>query len=114
MTGFLLRIIINALALFWITTHVPGIFVDTLGSTLVGALILGLANAVVRPLFLRPPRRTRPALLWAITVAINVLLTIIMVRTLPGVQVHSLAAALAAWVLLVVLSGTLTRVIHDR
>lgn len=114
MTGFLLRIIINALALFWITTHIPGIFVDTLGSTLVGALILGLANAVVRPLFMRPTRRSRPAMVWAITVGINVILTVIMARTLPGVQVHGLAAALAAWVLLAALSGTLTRVIQDR
>lgn len=114
MTGFLLRIIINALALFWITTHIPGIFVDTLGSTLIGALLLGLANAVVRPLFMRRSRRLRPALLWTITVGINVVLTVIMVRILPGVQVHGLAAALAAWVLLTVLSGTLTRVIQDR
>lgn len=114
MTGFLLRIIINALALVWIATHIPGIFVDTLGSILVGAAVLGLANAVVRPLFTHRERPLRPAALWSVTVGLNVILTLIMARTLPGVQVHGLAAALAAWTLLTVLSGTLTRIIQDR
>ena len=36
MAGFLLRILINAVILFAVVAKLPGIFVDTLGGTLLG------------------------------------------------------------------------------
>ena len=58
MCGFLLRIIINAVVLFIVVAKLPGIFVDTLGGTLVAVAIVGLANAAVPtllPICLYPP-----------------------------------------------------------
>lgn len=55
--GFLIRIVINAVALWLATVIVPGVNVETDGSTgdwvlrfLVIALIFGLVNAVVKPI----------------------------------------------------------------
>ncbi|HTY79820.1 MAG TPA: phage holin family protein [Candidatus Bathyarchaeia archaeon] len=50
--GFLLRVLINALAIMLAASIVPGIEVNGLGAALVGGLLLGLVNAVVRPVLI--------------------------------------------------------------
>jgi putative membrane protein len=49
MTGFLLRVAIVALGL-WLATYVlPGLHFDSAGYLLAAALLLGIVNAIVRP-----------------------------------------------------------------
>ena len=51
MTKFILRLLINAIALYLAVLIVPGIdFISGMGSILWLALIFGLVNALVRPL----------------------------------------------------------------
>ena len=50
--GFLLRIVVNALAIALAAQLVPGIKVDSVLSALTAGLLLGLVNAVVRPVLL--------------------------------------------------------------
>ena len=50
MTKFLLRWIINAIAIFLAIKFVPGIHLESLFSVIWLALIFGLANAFLRPL----------------------------------------------------------------
>jgi len=50
MTKFILRWIINAIAIFLAIKFVPGIHLDSLFSIIWLALIFGLANAFLRPL----------------------------------------------------------------
>lgn len=50
MTGFLLRLMVSALGLWLASELVPGIQVHGLGTLLGAALLLGLVNAIVRPL----------------------------------------------------------------
>ena len=52
MTGFLLRCGVSALGLWLASELVPGIEVHTLGTLLGAALLLGIVNAVVRPLLI--------------------------------------------------------------
>jgi len=47
--GFILRIIVYTLALLVAAHVVPGIRLDGLASALVAGLLLGLVNAIVRP-----------------------------------------------------------------
>ena len=49
MSGFLLRIVINAVLMVLVVFELPGIFVDTFGGTLLGSAIIGFANAAIRP-----------------------------------------------------------------
>ena len=50
MTGFLLRVAIVALGL-WLATHIlPGLFFEGPGTLLAAALLLGIVNAIVRPI----------------------------------------------------------------
>ncbi len=49
MTGFVLRSLITALGLWLASALVPGVQITGVGTLLGAALLLGLANAVVRP-----------------------------------------------------------------
>ncbi|MBI3769533.1 MAG: phage holin family protein [Deltaproteobacteria bacterium] len=50
MSGFLVRLLINALGLWVAQAIVPGVEITGVGTLLAAALLLGIANAVVRPL----------------------------------------------------------------
>lgn len=50
MTGFLLRVAIVALGLWLATYLLPGLYFDGPGTLLAAALLLGIVNAVVRPI----------------------------------------------------------------
>ena len=50
MTGFLLRVAIVALGLWLATYLLPGLHFDSAGYLLAAALLLGIVNAVIRPI----------------------------------------------------------------
>lgn len=50
MPGFLIRLGITALGLWIASQLVPGFRIDGMGTLLIAALLLGVVNAVVRPL----------------------------------------------------------------
>ena len=50
--GFLLRVVVNALAIMLAASVLPGIGVDGLVPALAAAVLLGLVNAFVRPVLL--------------------------------------------------------------
>ena len=52
MIGFALRLLIVAFGLWLASTLVPGIEVQGLGTLLAAALLLGIVNAIVRPLII--------------------------------------------------------------
>lgn len=50
MTGFILRVAIVALGLWLATKILPGLYFDGPGSLLAAALLLGIVNAIIRPI----------------------------------------------------------------
>src|SRR2546422_9537505 len=52
MKGFLFRLVITGLGLWAAETIVPGVHIDGWGNLVVAALLLGIANAVIRPIIL--------------------------------------------------------------
>jgi putative membrane protein len=48
--GFLIRLIVNAVALLIVAYFVPGIHVNGFVAALIAALILGIVNAILRPI----------------------------------------------------------------
>ena len=52
MMGFVLRLVISAVGLWLASALVPGIRVDDLGSLALAALLLGVVNALVRPILI--------------------------------------------------------------
>ena len=52
MKGFVFRLIITALGLWAAATIVPGVQITGVGNLVVAALLLGIVNAVIRPILL--------------------------------------------------------------
>jgi len=50
--GLLIRLVVNAIALIAVAYIVPGIHVYGIGGALLAALILGIVNAVIRPILI--------------------------------------------------------------
>ncbi len=113
MCGFLLRIVINGIVLFMVF-QLPGIFVDTLGSTLVGAAIIGIANAAVRPLLSLASAPFNWLTVGGITFFTNIAAPLMVVKTIPGIQISSFLAPAAGVLLMTVLSSTVSKLIQDR
>ncbi|WP_425058444.1 hypothetical protein SCACP_30950 [Sporomusa carbonis] len=114
MTGFLLRIIVNAVILIVVVAELPGIFVDTLGGTLLGAVIVGLANAAIRPVLAIAALPFNALTLGGITFMTNIFTPLMVVKALPGIQISSAVMSAAGILLMTLCSFTLTKVIHDR
>ncbi len=114
MSGFLLRILINAIIICAVVTELPGIFVDTLGGTLLGATIIGIANAAIRPLLTLAAMPLNAVTVGGVAFFTNLVAPLAVVKALPGFQVSSFVAPLAGILLMTLCSYTLTRVIQDR
>lgn len=112
MSGFLLRIVINALVLFLVVAELPGVFIDTLGGTLLGSAIIGVANAAIRPLL--SIIYLNGISLGGFTFAVNFFTPWAVVAALPGFQISSIIASLTGVILMTVTSYTCTRVIRDK
>lgn len=114
MAGFLLRCIFYGIILVSAVFFMPGIFVDSLGAILLGAALLGLANAFIRPALttLAVPLDSR-AVGWT-TVITNITLPTMASRVLPGVEVHGLITKFLFITSMSISSYVLTRCIQDR
>jgi putative membrane protein len=113
-SGFLLRILINAIIICAVVAELPGIFVDTLGGTLLGAAIIGTANAAIRPLLTLAAMPFNAVTVGGVAFFTNLVAPLAVVKALPGFQVSSFLAPLAGILLMTLCSYTLTRVIQDR
>jgi putative membrane protein len=113
-SGFLLRCIFNGIILVFAVCSMPGIFVDSLGATLIGATTLGLANAFIRPALTSFSIPLDSTVLGWTTVITNITLPTMASRVLPGVEVHGLITKFLFITGLSISSYVLTRCIQDR
>ena len=94
MTKFILRWIINAIAIFLAIKFVPGIHLESLFSIIWLALIFGLANAFLRPLL---KLLTCPLIILTLGLFLLVLnagMLWITALIVPGFRVHGILPAL--------------------
>jgi putative membrane protein len=72
--GFLIRLLVNAVALIVVAYVVPGVHVHGVAGAVVAALILGIANAIVRPILIILSLPLEILTLGLFTLVINALL----------------------------------------
>lgn len=112
--GFLVRVLINAAAIYVVALIVPGIEVDGFTTALGAGLVLGLVNAIVRPILIV---LTLPVTLLTLGLFLLVLnglclwLTSLLVK---GFQVHGFWSAVFGALLVSVVSWLLTTFVSDR
>jgi putative membrane protein len=109
---FLLKWLINALALIVITKLVAGFHVDTFYSALVAALIIGLLNALIRPVLIILTLPVSIITLGLFTFVINALLIWFTSTIVKGFSVDGFWPALLAALILWAVSTITAWVMH--
>lgn len=100
----LLRILWNALGLLLIAKFVPGIFVDDFYTALIAAAILGILNAIVRPVLILLTLPITLLTLGLFTLVINAALFIFAASFIEGFSVGNFWYALLGSLLMSLVS----------
>lgn len=113
MSGFLIRWAINAVALYLTTLIVPGVRVPDVGSAVLAALVLGIVNAVIRPvvLFLTLPLTILS--LGIFTFVVNALMLYIVAVTTHRLIIENPLSAFVGAIVLSVISFILSQLVRD-
>jgi len=93
MAGFILRALIAAVGLWVATKIVPGIGVDSWSTLLFAAVLLGVVNAIVRPILILLTLPFTIITLGLFLLVINGLMLKLVAFFLHGFHVHGLFAA---------------------
>ena len=111
--SFLIRMVVNAVAILLIGYLLPQVVsVDGVTAALAAAFVLGLVNAVVRPLFVLLTLPITVLTLGAFLLVINGLLLGLVSYIVPGFHVNGFLGAVVGSILLSVVSWVLTRVVQ--
>ena len=110
---FFIRMAVNAIAILLIGYLLPQVVsVDSVLAALAAAFVLGLVNAVVRPLFVLLTLPVTVVTLGAFLLVINGLLLWLVSAFVPGFHVNGFLAAVVGSVLLSIVSWILTMVVQ--
>lgn len=93
MRGFLTRLLITALGLWAASAIVPGIRFDHWQTLIIAALLLGIVNAVIRPIILILTLPLTVLTLGLFILVVNGISLVLVAWVLPGLHVAGLAAA---------------------
>ena len=99
MVSLLARWIVNAAALMLVAYLYPGVSVDSFWAALIAALVLGLVNAVVRPLLVLLTLPVTLLTLGLFIFVINALLFWLVAELVPGFNVGGFGSALLGSIL---------------
>lgn len=105
MAGFIVRTLILAVALAIAAAVVPGISVASAGTLIFAALIMGLVNALIRPVVVI---FTLPLTIFTFglfLLVINAAMFGLVAWLLPGFEVSGFFAALLGWLIVSLVSG---------
>ena len=109
-----LRWLINALALLAATQLIAGFSVSTSYAAIIAALVLGLLNAVVRPILILLTLPVSIITLGLFAFVINALLIWFMATFVKGVTVDGFLPALAVAIFLWAVSTATTWFLHSE
>jgi putative membrane protein len=112
--GFLVRVLVNAAVIALAAAFVPGLHLAGAGSALLAGLVLGLINALVRPVLVL---LTLPLTLLTLGLFLLVLNGICLALTawlVPGLDVDGFLPAVLGALVISVVSWILTAFVSDR
>ncbi len=96
MKGFLFRLVITGLGLWAAETIVPGVRIDGWGNLVVAALLLGIVNAVIRPIILILTLPLTVLTLGLFILVVNGISVALVAWLMPGFSLSGLGAAILA------------------
>ncbi len=111
--GFLIRVVVNALAIICAAAIVPGIQVDGLISAIAAGLVLGLINAFVRPVLLILTLPITLVTLGLFLLVLNGLCFWLVASLVKGFHVAGFGSAIVGAILVSIISWIVTALISD-
>ena len=111
---FFLRWLSNTVALMLTGLCRPGIYFKQWHALLAGALVLGLLNAVVRPVLLFLTLPLNILTLGCFTILLNAAIFFSVGYIIPGVMIRNYTWAIAGSLLFSVFSTMLSWIFHER
>src|SRR5438128_1880757 len=111
--GFLFRVLVNAFAIYLVAEIVPGITVASVPAALGAGLVLGLINAVVRPILVVLTLPVTLLTLGLFLLVLNAFCLWLTSLLVPGFAVQSFKAAFLGALLISVVSWALTVFVSD-
>lgn len=112
--GFLLRVVINAAAIYFIAAILPGIEITGVLAALGAGLVLGLVNAVVRPILIVLTLPVTVLTLGLFLLVLNGLCLWLTSLVVEGFHVTGFWPAVFGALLVSVVSWLLTTFVSDR
>lgn len=115
MMHFILRLLVNA-AVLALVAYTPlgfGLHVDTITALLIGAIVLGLLNAIVRPILIVVSCPLEVLSLGLFTLIINAVIVYFGLKYIPGWHVPGFWQAFGAAIVMSVVSWVVSLVFHE-
>jgi len=112
--GFVIRVLVNAVAIWLATEVVPGIGASTTTTIVVAALVLGLVNAIVRPILLVLTLPLTLVTLGLFLFVLNALCLWLTSKVVPGFHVQGFWAAFWGALIVSALSWVVNGFVSDR
>ena len=112
--GFLIRVLVNAVAIWLATEIVPGIEARSATTVVVAALVLGLVNAVVRPVLLVLTLPLTLVTLGLFLFVLNAICLWLTSAVVPGFAVHGFWPAFWGALIVSTLSWAVNGFVSDR
>jgi putative membrane protein len=104
MQAFLIRLLINALGLWLAAAIVPGIVIQGTGTLVLAALLMGVVNALVRPVAFVLTLPITILTLGIFLLILNAAMFALVAWLLPDFTVSGFLAALLGWLIVSIVS----------
>ncbi len=111
MLAFLLHLVLTAGALLIVARVVGGVYVSGFSAALFGAIVLGIVNAIVRPIMILLTLPITLLTLGLFLFVINALMLWLVAALVPGIRISGFGAALLGSLLLTLLNLLIERLV---
>lgn len=109
--SLLVSLVLNALSVFATAQIIPNVHVNDLYSALITAIVLGLVNTFIKPIFLLLTLPINLLTLGLFTLVVNAMMILLVDRLVSGFAVDSFLTALVFSLVLSVISSILNKVV---
>jgi putative membrane protein len=111
---FILRLVVNAVAVFLAANLVPGIHVNTPGTALLAGLILGFVNALIKPVLFVLTLPFTILTLGLFIFVVNAVCLALVAWLVPGFTISGFGAALLGAIVISLVSWILHAIVNER
>jgi putative membrane protein len=111
---FILRLVVNAVAVFLAANLVPGIHVRTAGTALLAGLILGFVNALIKPVLFVLTLPFTILTLGLFIFVVNAVCLALVAWLVPGFTISGFGAAFLGAIVISAVSWVLHAIVDER